>query len=358
MAKISILVPIYNVECYLRECLDSLIGQTLEDIEIVCINDGSTDNSAQILQEYASKDSRIKVIDKENSGYGASLNRGLEMATAEYIGIVESDDFADSKMFEELVALANKNNADVVKSDFFFYFSKKKQARRAGKISKNKCGKVFSVKDDATILKTMPSIWSAIYKKSFLVENGIRFLETAGASYQDTSFAFKVLATAERIVFTSKAYLYYRSDNENSSVKSKAKVYAICDEWEEITDYLAKRTDIKQVVNDVKLSTQFNAYKWNVIRISEQYRDEFIDRFQADFRQYYNDGEITNNFYKKVRQEELSMLLNDKTAFRAYIDDLSIKQQKKEKRQQQFSIRINPSRVSVVLFGKHILEIG
>ena len=96
MPKVSVLVPIYTVEKYLRQCLDSLINQTLEDIEIICINDGSTDSSPEIIKEFQAKDVRIKVINKENSGYGASMNMGVDMATGEYIGIVESDDYAEN----------------------------------------------------------------------------------------------------------------------------------------------------------------------------------------------------------------------------------------------------------------------
>ena len=90
---LSLLVPIYNVERYLRECLDSAVAQTLEDIEIICINDGSTDNSPAIICEYMQRDARVKMIDKANSGYGDSMNRGLEMARGKYVGILESDDF-------------------------------------------------------------------------------------------------------------------------------------------------------------------------------------------------------------------------------------------------------------------------
>lgn len=95
--KVSLLVPICNVERYLRECLDSAVAQTLKDIEIICINDGSTDSSPDIIREYMERDPRVKMIDKANSGYGDSMNRGLEMACGEYVGILESDDF----MFED-----------------------------------------------------------------------------------------------------------------------------------------------------------------------------------------------------------------------------------------------------------------
>lgn len=358
MPKVSVLVPVYNVEKYLKECLESLINQTLPDIEIICINDGSTDNSSQILQEYRFKDKRIKIINKKNSGYGASMNIGLEAAAGEYIGIVEPDDFADLKMFEELYNIALKNNADIVKSDFYDYLTKEKRARKAGRIKKNKCGKVFSIKDDCSILKIMPTIWSSIYKREFLEENDIKFLETPGASYQDTSFSFKTLSTAKRIIFTPKSYLYYRNDNANSSVKQKGKVYCICDEYKEITKYFNAHPEIKAIANPVKLSTQFNAYKWNAARIDEQFRDDFINEFQSEFKEFSNNNEITKEFYKKVKPEELKMLLNDKKAFRNYIDNLSVKYKQREKRQKQFSIRINPSRISIILFGKQIVEIG
>ena len=102
MPKISVIIPVYNVEKYLRECLDSVINQTLADIEIILVDDGSPDNCPQICDEYALKDNRIKVIHKENGGYGSAMNVGLEKATGEYIGIVEPDDYIDSKMYEDL----------------------------------------------------------------------------------------------------------------------------------------------------------------------------------------------------------------------------------------------------------------
>ena len=124
MPKVSIVIPVYNVEKYLRQCLDSVVNQTLQDIEIICVNDGSKDSSLQIMHEYQAKDPRIKIIDKENSGYGASMNRGFDAATGEYLGIVESDDYAEPDMFEKLYAVAKADDLDVVKSGFFYYYSK------------------------------------------------------------------------------------------------------------------------------------------------------------------------------------------------------------------------------------------
>ena len=123
MAKVSILMPACNVEKFLKECMDSVVNQTLKDIEIICIDDGSRDSTGNILDEYAQKDNRIKVIHKANSGYGHSMNVGLQNATGEYIGIIETDDFADLNMFDELYKAAKENHADVVKSNYYSYVS-------------------------------------------------------------------------------------------------------------------------------------------------------------------------------------------------------------------------------------------
>jgi len=124
-AKVSIIVPIYGVEKYIHECVDSILVQTLKEIEIILVDDGSKDNCPAIVDEYAKKDSRVIAIHQENGGYGKAVNHGLKVATGEYIGIVESDDFIEPNMFEELYELAKSNNVEVVKSDFYKYYSDK-----------------------------------------------------------------------------------------------------------------------------------------------------------------------------------------------------------------------------------------
>ena len=142
--KVSVIIPIFNVERYLSQCLDSVVNQTLKEIEIICVNDGSTDKSLDIIKEYASKDSRIVIIDKKNSGYGHSMNCGMDIAKGEYIGIIESDDYAELQMFEKLYNLANKKNLDVVKSGFFYYWTKPEIKNEAAIIaSKSMSNRIF-----------------------------------------------------------------------------------------------------------------------------------------------------------------------------------------------------------------------
>lgn len=358
MPKVSIIVPIYNVEKYLKECLNSLINQTLKDIEIICVNDGSTDSSTQILEEYKAIDNRIIVINKPNSGYGHTMNTGLEKASGDYVGIVESDDFVKKTMFEDLYNLAVKNNADVVKSDYTYYLGSKKQARKAGKISKWKSNKIIQAKNDTSILKIQPSIWSAIYNREFLNKHQIRFLETPGASYQDTSFAFKTTTLAERFFMTDKSYVFYRQDNESSSVHAKDKVFSICYEFDEIEDFLNKNPEIKKYALTETIIKQYKTYLWNATRLDESFRDEFIETFSNTFKRFFEKGDLTKDFYKKVEPKIINILINDKDSYRKYIDKKSMENIQKITRRKNFSIRINSTRISIILFGKQILEIS
>ena len=316
MPKVSVIVPVYNVENYLRECLDSLINQTLKDIEIICINDGSTDSSLEIIEEYAKRDTRIKVINKPNSGYGDSMNLGMEQATGEYIGILESDDFTEHRMFEELYNLAKSNDADIAISDFCLYWSKNNKTKKVNSTSKYPKEKVTNVKETPLLIRNKTTIWAAIYKRDFLLKNNIKFLPTSGASYQDTSFRIKTISLASRIICTGNAYTRYRQDNINSSMHSKEKAFAICGEYGELTAFMNKNTEIKKYANSEKLINQWNGYMWNFKRVDEQYRDEFLQKFYDDFKKFYDSGEIDMHFFSKVNKKIFDLLINDKEKFK------------------------------------------
>ena len=221
--RVSVLVPIYNVEKYLLQCLQSLSNQILDDMEIICLNDGSTDGSADILENFAKKEPRIRIVNKENTGYGNTMNQGIKLARGEYIGIVESDDFVDPDMFIELFALAKKYDADVVRSNYFEYRDGNDTVHEA--VLPDETGFIIDPTEDTRIFYQAPAIWSGIYRREFLLKEKIFFLETPGAAYQDASFNFKTLAAGGKIVLTDKPYLHYRRDNENSSVKSDKKMF-------------------------------------------------------------------------------------------------------------------------------------
>ena len=298
MPKVSVLVPIFNVEKYLRECLDSVVNQTLKDIEIICINDGSKDGTLDILNEYAKKDSRIVIIDKTNSGYGDSMNQGLGKANGEYIGIVESDDFVELNMFEKLYETAIQNNVDVVKSNFFSYFTKDNINTKANVIPVEDTEQVICPLGRQRIFWTTPCIWSAIYKREFLQKKRIDFLPTPGASYQDTAFNFKVWAMAEKAYLLNEAFLHYRRDNENSSVNSPGKVFCVCDEWHEIERF-AKERNVYEELKYLMSRLKYASYYWNFERLSFPLNYDFLKVFSKEYRESFEKKLIDKNLFGK-----------------------------------------------------------
>lgn len=355
MAKISVVVPVYNVEKYLKECINSIINQTLEDIEIICVNDGSTDSSLEILNDYAKKDSRIIVINKSNSGYGHTMNMGLNAASGEYIGIIESDDFADKNMFEDLYKLAKEYDADIVKGDWYNYWSKNKFARKNNRISSAKTLKLTNSKQDKSLLRINPSVWSAIYKKEFLNKYNIRFLETPGASYQDLAFSFKVFALAEKVILTDKAYLYYRQDNMNSSVKSKTKVYCVCDEYEEIDRFLEEYPDLKFEFKVQEEINRYNGYVSSVLRIDDSVKPEFVKVFSDHFKEEYNTGLLGNEFFKKINKKEFMTLINNPEKYIKVLKSIEKRRKFNQIRKNILSIHFRNGKLNLTLFGKEVI---
>ena len=313
-AKVSVLVPCYNVEKYIRECLDSICRQTLKELEIICINDGSTDSTLKILEEYAQKDKRIIIIDKKNSGYGASMNMGLDKATGEYIGIVESDDYAELDMFKTLYEKACEADLDVIKSNFYFYFSESNRNLKNNYLPRVLLGQVFRSRDQFSIFYSAPSIWSAIYRREFLNKNQIRFLESPGASYQDTAFNFKVWAVAERCSCCEKAFIHYRQDNENSSIKSKSKVFCVCDEWQEAVRYANKKgvyEELKYLIPRLKWKT----YCWNFNRLKGKSAWQFLKVFSKEFQWYEYENLLKKSFYKEKDWRLMHFLVHHPLCF-------------------------------------------
>lgn len=314
---VSILVPICNVQRYVRHCLESLVSQTLEDIQIICIDDGSTDTSPDIVEEFRRTDERIEVISKPNSGYGDSMNKGLDLARGEYIGIVESDDFVSPEMFEELYRLAKQHDADVVKSNFLEHTNGRapQDDIPVDNLGDGPFDTVFCPLDHQGIFLWRPAIWSGLYKASFLKKNGIRFLPTPGASFQDTSFNFKVFAAAKRSYLTKDAYLHYRIDNANSSVKSMKKVFCICDEYREIWRFAHERCLDDHSLGKLIPFIQYGGYRWNLDRLTPGLQLGFYQTFVKEFIELKNEGLLSEKSFNAPSWSDLSSMLADPEGF-------------------------------------------
>lgn len=318
MPLVSIIVPTYNVENYLKECLDSIINQTLKDIEIICVNDGSTDNSGKILDEYAACDNRIKVIHKENGGYGKAMNMGIENATGEYIGIVEPDDYVLENMYEELYNIAKSNNLDFIKSDFqIFTGSAENRQIELSKLHKKDkyYNKVLKPIDNPETFNFLMNTWTGIYKKDFLEKYNIKHNETLGASYQDNGFWFQTFSFAQNAYFLNKPFYMYRRDNPNSSVFKKSKALVMKEEYDYIRKVLRKYPEIDKKVAPIYQHARFNAYMFNFDRIDNSLKDDFLILFTEDYKKAQQDNEIDKSLYTKFELKNLNLVLNNPKKF-------------------------------------------
>lgn len=298
---ISILVPCCNVEKYLTECLASIVRQSFEDIEIICLNDGSKDHTLDIIKEFAAKDSRIVVVDKPNSGYGATMNIGLGLARGKYVGIIESDDYIEPDMFMHMYEAAEKNNLDYTRCLFreINEVTGSEEEVNFESMGLYECEKVFRPRDQKYIFYIQPSIWAGLYRREMLEKNGIRFLETPGASYQDTSFAFKVYTATERMMVL-REYLHNYRINPNSSVSSTGKVFCVCDEEAEIRRF-AKERHLFNELKGIMAMRAFGSYKWNYKRLAYKQKREFIKEWAKEAKQWFEEGAATKEYFSTSR---------------------------------------------------------
>lgn len=318
MPKVSIIVPTYNVENYLRECMDSIVGQTLKDIEIICINDGSTDGSLEILKNYAAKDPRIIIVDKKNEGYGVGMNIGLDRASGEYIGIVEPDDFVPVNMYEDLYNAAKKNNLDFVKADFYRFTGNEEDGTRTLEYNRldpsgENYNQVIDPYEKPFITKFIMNTWSGIYRREYIEKYHIRHNTTPGASFQDNGFFWQTFIYAKRCMFIDKPYYMNRRDNPNSSVKNKEKVYCMNIEYDFIREIFMQKGNEKlwERFKPYYTYKKYYSYVFTLGRISSEFTGEYLDRMSREFKRAFDLGEIDLDVFTPYAQDAIKLLVKD-----------------------------------------------
>lgn len=274
MTKLSIIVPVYNVEKYLPKCLESLIKQTLKDIEIICVNDGSMDNSLAILKEFASKDSRIRIIDNQHQGVAKTRNTGIEQSTGEYIGFVDSDDYIDLDFFEKLYNSATKSNSDIaiasiLKHKNFFNIYNAKYTKEETAIT---------IQDKIKLCEDKKHFffyaWNKIYHSGFIKENNIKFSE--GQIYEDVMFAIKALYYSNKIISVYGTKYHY-IEHENSLTKYKDKT------GEKEHDLIKAYSELQEFCNskNIEIPERLNYYtKENFGFILNLYKGKYQSKIQ------------------------------------------------------------------------------
>lgn len=253
MKKVSVIIPVYNVENYLRKCLDSLVNQTLKDIEIIVVNDGTTDNSQEIINEYVKKyPKKVVSIIQENGGQGAARNTGLLHAKGEYIGYVDSDDYVEENMYEELYKKAKEEDSDivicgnnVVKENYEF-------------LSKEDVDKEF-------LLGKM-AVWNKIYKKNIIVDNKIQFRSKVW--YEDLDFTMKVYFSSKKISYVDKPLYNYLlregSTMNNNNIKRNLE---LIEAFDSLIDYCKDKKIYNKVKDEIEFLCIYHMYIFAITRV-------------------------------------------------------------------------------------------
>ena len=263
MVKVSIIVPVYNVEKYLETCLDSLVNQTLKDVEIICVNDGSKDDSLLILQDYARRDSRIKVVNKENEGQSVARNIAIEMATGEYLGFVDSDDWVDSDYFEKLYNSAKKHDCDIACAGF------KRCRKNKQRVSKSfEAELVCTNVNDKVRMDNLPShnyIWNKIYRLSTWKDLGIKF--TPKRFYEDMALLIQILHKMGKMVTVPGVYYYYRV-NPESTVAQKSIKHSRDFQWAKnnLIKYAEENDIMLDVTNMIEKKEYFKIFNFTILK--------------------------------------------------------------------------------------------
>ena len=314
MPKVSVIIPVYNVEKYLSQCLDSVVNQTLKDIEIICVDDGSTDNSLEILKTYAQKDSRIKILTQQNQYAGVARNKGLEIATGEYVHFLDSDDWIETCAYEELYNLISEKQADFIKFRAYSYNNETKEITTRPYldikwVEEKYFDNYLSIEQDIKNTAGLPdSPWSGFYNREFLIKNNIFFDNFICAN--DVGFYYRCIIKAKKIYLSPKKYVYYRENLKTSLVSKRAENFycqtALYDIVKKESENLPSET--KFILINKIISSTFTWYKkifnnYEIDRKTQRYikkeMKKFIKKISKEELNEKNINNIKEKFYKE-----------------------------------------------------------
>jgi glycosyltransferase involved in cell wall biosynthesis len=293
MPKISIIVPVYNVEQYINRCINSLLGQTLKDIEIILVDDGSPDRCPQICDEYARKDSRIKVIHKKNGGLGYARNSGLELATGEYIAFVDSDDYVNINMYEKLYNETINNNFDIVYCGFIV------ENKDKSTYEENKRDRILQTRNDILNLcrnmiacdaqiKTERSesmaVWHGIYKNQLIRSNNIKFESERNILSEDIVFDLQLIPLCTTIRSISDALYIHCYNNESlSKTFNPTKIN--------------RNVSLFNKLLSIAANYNLESYKFNIMRLFIGYNRSFLKQIILSKNSFQNKKELCNQIF-------------------------------------------------------------
>ena len=285
---LSVIIPVYNIEKYLSECINSVINQTYKNIEIICVNDGSTDSSPQILKNFKNIDKRIVLIEKANAGLASARNTGIEYANGDYIAFLDSDDWLELDFYEKLIKRLEQDNSDIAIGETYYIFP--------DRIAKNDWVNRYNFKSNKNFIESVIekqniiyacACWNKVYKSELIKKNNLIFPD--GLFIEDVPFTFQTTIYAKRISLVRGAILNYRRTNE--SIMAKAynnrvpfdifKIYEQCESClNNVKINQEQKIQYKQILDNFEI---FNIYTWSTF-CCEKYQQEFFNIMKMKFK--------------------------------------------------------------------------
>ena len=307
MVKVSVVIPVYNVEKYLEDCLNSIVYQTLKDIEIICINDGSTDNSLKILNKYAKNDDRITVISQENQGHAVATNIGIQKSKGEYLYLMDSDDIVKLNALEDTYNICKLKNLDFLIFKALNYYELENEFYESEMYSMQSLfdavkDNIFSYKDipDEVLFKMAVTPWSKLYNRDFVLNCGAQFPE--GLIFDDNVFFWRVLFNAKRIYFHNE-FLFTRRWYSSSSTTSGDQ------------RYLDSITIVNLIGDEFKIHGEFEHHKVKLYNekvhmgefryryIRKEFKDLYFNAWREDLILLFKDEELFKDFFLNLKEE-------------------------------------------------------
>ena len=317
---ISVIIPVYNVENYLHVCLNSVLKQTYQDFEIICIDDASTDSSLEILKYFEKKDSRIKVLKNDsNKGQGYSRNRGLELAQGKYISFLDGDDWLSPDAFEILIQKAEQDNLDLLMFKNIVYYEEHHDfgfERYYDMEFMNKFeNQIFTHWDlDKTKLFAMTNgSVNKFYLKSFLDENNIRF-PNENLIHEDNPFFYKLITSAKRVSIINK-YLYNRRRRPGSIMTlNNERLFDNIDISYKILDVFLENEELYEYYKKEVLTYIFSIFRGKYNQIEDEFKDDFFNAVQDAYKVYIKKYELYKDIAENVDKSVLDFFKFDDIA--------------------------------------------
>lgn len=303
MVKVSVVIPVYNVEKYLEDCLNSVLKQTLTDLEVICVNDGSEDKSLEILNKYAQKDKRMTVISQENMGHAVATNKGISLATGEYLFLMDSDDIIEYNALEVTYNKAKETDVDFVLFKAINYNNQEKKYYETKSYSMNELYErvkenIFNYEDIKDLIFTISvTPWSKLYNRQFIIENHILFPE--GLIFDDNIFFWEAFFNAEKIVFLNE-FLFIRRFYSTSSTNNGDLRFLDSIEinnliWETFTKY-NHFNEHKNTLYNNKILSLYNRYT----KIKDEYKNIFFDEMKKSYMALLENNELFEDLLENL----------------------------------------------------------